>query len=287
MVKPFFAAVRVSTDSMGQTESERWRLLKGSALRNSLVAGLLIAATAVVIAWIFQLAPRYIVQTLIIFTGLLIALTPFLPQHLPLTRFGPANQVTLIRAGIAALIAGLAGGTTLEPTLAGWMAGLAGVALLLDGLDGWLARRDGWESRFGARFDMEIDAFLILTLAVLVWQSGKTGGWVLLSGALRYGFVALGQAFPWLRQPLPPRWRRQAICVIQTAALALCLHPWLAAPWAIGLAAGALALLTLSFALDTLWLARQTPAECAPAGGLKTSRWLATGRRITSHSSEP
>lgn len=50
---------------------------------------------------------------------------------------------------------------------------------------------------------MEIDAFLILTLAVLVWQSGKTGGWVLLSGALRYGFVALGQVLPWLRQPLP------------------------------------------------------------------------------------
>ena len=263
MVKFFLAAVKVSTDSMGQADSESRRLLKISALLNSLVAGLLIAATAVVIAWIFQLAPRYIVQTLIIFTGLLIALTPFLPQHLPLTRLGPANQVTLIRAGIAALMAGLAGGATLEPTLAGWMAGLAGVALLLDGLDGWLARRGGWESRFGARFDMEVDAFLILTLAALVWQSGKTGGWVLLSGALRYGFIALGQAFPWLRQPLPPRWRRQAVCVIQTAVLALCLTPWLAAPWATGLAAGALALLTLSFALDTLWLARQTPAECA------------------------
>ena len=287
MVKLLFTAVKVSTDSMSQAESESRRLLKISALRNSLVAGLLIAATATLIAWIFQLAPRYIVQTLIIFTGLLIALTPFLPQHLPLTRFGPANQVTLIRAGIAALIAGLAGGATLEPTLAGWMAGLAGVALLLDGLDGWLARRGGWHSRFGARFDMEIDAFLILALAALVWQSGKTGSWVLLSGALRYGFVALGQAFPWLRQPLPPRWRRQAVCVIQTATLALCLTPWLAAPWATGLAAGALGLLTLSFALDTFWLARQTPVEWASAGGLKTGCRSATGRPVASHSSEP
>ena len=109
MVKFFLAAVKVSTDSMGQADSESRRLLKISALLNSLVAGLLIAAAATLIAWIFQLAPRYIVQTLIIFTVLLIALTPFLSQHLPLTRFGPANQVTLIRAGIAALMAGLAG----------------------------------------------------------------------------------------------------------------------------------------------------------------------------------
>ncbi len=224
---------------------------------NSLVAWLLVAGTAVVSTQIFPLAPGYVVQTLAVFTGLLLALAPFLPQHLPLTCFGPANQVTLLRAGIVALIAGLVGGPLPEPALAGWMAGLAGLALLLDGLDGWLARRGGWQSRFGARFDMEIDAFLILTLTVLVWQSGKTGGWVLLSGALRYGFVALGQALPWLRQPLPPRRRRQAICVIQTAALILCLTPWLTPRWATGWAASALALLTLSFAIDVIGLARQ------------------------------
>ena len=37
--------------------------------------------------------------------------------------------------------------------------------LALDGLDGWAARRQGLVSAFGARFDMEVDALLILALA--------------------------------------------------------------------------------------------------------------------------
>ena len=45
---------------------------------------------------------------------------------------------------------------------------------------------------------MEVDAFLILVLAVLVYHSAKAGGWVLLSGGMRYGFVALGQVLPCL-----------------------------------------------------------------------------------------
>ena len=258
MTSGFPEIVGVAGDLTGPSHNEQWRLLKISAAVNGLIAGLLLTTTAMLIAGIFQLTPRYFVQTLIIFTGLIIALTPFLPQHLPLTRFGPANQVTLIRAAIAALIAGLVGGPLPEPVPAGGIAGLAGLALLLDGLDGRLARRGGWQSRFGARFDMETDAFLILTLAALLWQSGKTGGWVLLSGALRYGFVAAGLALPWLNQPLPPHRRRQIVCVIQTAVLAWCLTPLVTVPWATGLAAGALALLILSFTLDVFWLARQS-----------------------------
>jgi multidrug efflux pump subunit AcrA (membrane-fusion protein) len=38
---------------------------------------------------------------------------------------------------------------------------------MLDGVDGWLARRHEIASRFGARFDMEVDALLILALSVL------------------------------------------------------------------------------------------------------------------------
>ena len=117
-----------------------------SKLRADLLAGVTVGIVATPLTMALAISsgapPQYGLYTAIV-AGLLIALTPFLSQHLPLTRFGPANQITLIRAGIAALIAGLAGGITLEPILAGWMAGLAGVALLLDGLDGWLARRGG------------------------------------------------------------------------------------------------------------------------------------------------
>ncbi len=227
-----------------------------STLLNLAVVLPLIVGLATTLAWMFQLPAGYVLQCLATFAGLLLALLPFLPQHQPLERFGAANGVTLLRAGIAALAAGLIGRTELSPELAWALAALAGIALILDGVDGWLARRGGWQSPFGARFDMEVDAFFILILAVLVYQADKAGAWVLLSGALRYGFVALGHVLPWLRQPLPPRQRRQMLCVVQTAVLALCLIPPLMPPWTTLLAAGALGLLAFSFTVDTVWLAR-------------------------------
>lgn len=236
--------------------------LRTSALGHSVAGFLLLAGLALALVALFRLPPSTIWQALGLFVGLLVVVVlPFLHRHQPLTRFGPANGVTLLRAGIAALIGGLLGQPPEWPADVAWLvAALAGMALALDGLDGWLARRGGWQSAFGARFDMEVDACLILILAVLVHQAEKAGGWVILSGLLRYGFVALSYVLPWLARPLPPRKRRQAICVAQTALLALCLIPLLVPPWTTGLAAGALGLLVWSFTVDVLWLARQAHA---------------------------
>ena len=68
---------------------------------------------------------------------------------------------------------------------------------------------------FRARLDMELDAFLLLALGVLVWLSGKVGAWVILIGALRYLFVAGGWVWPPLQATLPSSQRRKTICVIQ------------------------------------------------------------------------
>ena len=70
---------------------------------------------------------------------------------------------------------------------------LATVVAVLDGIDGWLARRTGMASDFGARFDMETDAALIMVLALLAWQFGKAGVWVLASGLLRYALRRRGR----------------------------------------------------------------------------------------------
>ncbi|MCP5195320.1 MAG: CDP-alcohol phosphatidyltransferase family protein [Gammaproteobacteria bacterium] len=218
---------------------------------------LLLIGAALTLARVFDWPIDYFLQSLVAFVGLLLALGPLLPQHRPLTRFGAANAVTLLRAGIAALFAGLIGRPILVPAEAWGLAALAIVALILDGMDGWLARRHGMQSPFGARFDMEVDACFILILAVLVWQSGKAGAWVMLSGAMRYGFVVLGYGLPWLNRPLPPRRRRQTVCVIQTVVLALCLTPPLVPPFSTVLAVAALGLLALSFAVDVAWLWRQ------------------------------
>lgn len=167
---------------------------------------------------------------------------------------GWANQVTLARL---ALVAGLAA-VLLQPAMysgAGWwLTGLALLALGLDGLDGWLARRLGESSAFGARFDMEVDAALIMVLSAAVLLSGDLGPWVLLLGAMRYGFVLSASIWPWLAAPLPPSFRRKLVCVWQVGALVVAIMPLT------GLLARQIVLLTAlaglvySFAVDVRWL---------------------------------
>lgn len=182
--------------------------------------------------------------------------------HHPFPRFGPANQVTMVRAFLVAIVAGFIG----EPSLpsAGWFVVCAAVvATVLDGVDGWLARRTGMASAFGARFDMETDALLIQVLAILAWQYGKAGPWVLLSGLLRYQFVAAGWVLPWMREPLFPSVRRKTICVVQIVGLILTILPPIVPPASEWLAAASLAALAYSFLADTVWLWRQAPASPA------------------------
>jgi len=173
----------------------------------------------------------------------------------PFRKFGAANVITTTRAGFVALVVGLVFETaTAQTALTASVLGLAAVAL--DALDGRLARRHGCASEFGARFDMEVDAALILALSVLAWRHDRAGSWVLLSGLYRYAFVALGWAFTWLARPLPPSRRRQTVCVLQILALLAGLPMAVPADVArFGLAA-ALVLLTWSFALDVHWLWR-------------------------------
>ena len=92
----------------------------------------------------------------------------------------------------------------------------------------WTARwrgRRGLASEFGARFDMETDALLMLVLCLLVLHFGKAGAWVLAAGVMRYAFVLAARLWPWLARPLPPSRRRKAVCVVQITSLIVCLGP--------------------------------------------------------------
>jgi phosphatidylglycerophosphate synthase len=187
--------------------------------------------------------------------------------HHPFARVGPANQVTAVRALLVALVAGLIG-EALTPALAIGALAVSAVATALDGVDGWLARHTGMVSTFGARFDMEVDALLIQVLAVLVWQDGKAGVWVLASGLLRYAFVLAGRVWPWLRRPLSPTVRGKTICVVQILGLLIALLPIITPPASAIVAGVALAALVYSFAVDIAWLwtqrggrARSAPTE--------------------------
>jgi phosphatidylglycerophosphate synthase len=172
-------------------------------------------------------------------------------------KFGPANQITLLRA---ILVAGLAilVGQPATPVTAWRVVLIAIVAALLDGVDGWVARRTGTVSAFGTRFDMETDAALILVLAILAWEYGKAGPWVLLSGLLRYVFVAAGWLWPWMRSPLSSTLRGKIICVVQILALIVAMAPAIAPPASSLVAAVGLLALCYSFLVDTRRLWRGT-----------------------------
>lgn len=196
---------------------------------------------------------------LLVFGAVVAVVALFLPQHGPRARFGWANHVTLARGVLAAWLAGLIGTGPVEGGLGWAVAGLALVALALDGVDGWLARSRRTASPFGARFDMETDALMLLVLSILVWEAGRAGPWVLAIGLMRYGFVAAGWLLPALRAPLPASLRRKAVCVVQGVALAVGFVPILGDGTAAGLAAVALALLGYSFAVDSAYLLARKP----------------------------
>jgi phosphatidylglycerophosphate synthase len=208
----------------------------------------------------FSVGVWFPVKAAAMFAVVLLAARKFRQSDHPFARLGPANQVTMLRAALVSIAAGFIGEPALPPH-AVFVTAAAALVSILDGVDGWLARRSGMESRFGARFDMEIDALLIMILAILAVEFGKAGPWVIVSGLLRYLFVAAGWLWPWLQRALPPSRRRQAICVVQVVGLILTVAPIIRPPLSTFIAAAALAALCGSFFADTLWLWR----HAAPA----------------------
>ena len=194
--------------------------------------------------------------SLAVFTVMAVTAIYMLPVHHPFPRLGTANKITAARGAMAAFLAGAA----LTPALiapAAWLIfGIAVIAFALDGCDGFYARREKLCSDFGARFDMEIDALLGAVLSLVLLQSGKVGPEILILGFMRYGFVAASVIWPWLAHPLPEKFRRKAVCVLQIGALIFLLCPL--APAALLMPLSLLASLALawSFAIDVLWLKR-------------------------------
>jgi phosphatidylglycerophosphate synthase len=138
------------------------------------------------------------------------------------------------------------------------LVGLTIAGTILDGVDGWLARRARMSSAFGARFDMETDAFFMLVLSLLAWRHQKAGIWVLAIGLMRYTFVAAGWCLPWLSRPLRATLRGKTVAIVTLVALGIALVPIVPSATSTLVCALALAALIWSFAIDVrfLWNAR-------------------------------
>ncbi len=217
-------------------------------------AGLL---ATVAVAWMagsqLGLTGTYSIKAGTVFLGvLLIALSRISVAH-PFERFGLANQVTTLRAALVSIVAGMVGEPSLDRAAVAIVCGSA-CCIVLDGIDGWLARRSRMASAFGARFDMEMDALLILSLSALTWQYGKAGVWILAAGLLRYAFIAGTWLFESMRTPLFPSWRRKTVCIVQILGLSVLMVPALRPPLSIALSAALLLALSWSFLIDTFWL---------------------------------
>ena len=177
--------------------------------------------------------------------------------------FGPADWVTMTRAALIGGVAALTADSFDRTPRVGVIVSLAIVALLLDGVDGQVARRTGTVSGFGARFDMEVDSFLLIVLSVYVARS--MGPWVLVIGGMRYAFVVAGWVFDWMRAQLPPRFWRKVVAAVQGIALVIGAADVLPTPLTLLALLIAVALLLESFGRDVTWLWRNGHRDMALA----------------------
>ncbi|HST48950.1 CDP-alcohol phosphatidyltransferase family protein [Jatrophihabitans sp.] len=186
-----------------------------------------------------------------------------------IARFGPADRVTLTRAVLTGGVAALVADSVTHPVSAPVLVSLAATALVLDCIDGWLARRTGTASEFGARFDLEVDAFLIGVLSCFVARS--LGPEVLLIGLARYAFVAAGWWLAWLHEPVPPRYWRKVVAAVQGVVLTVVASGIPPRPVSLAAVAVALALLVESFGGEAWekWRRHCEPVE-VPAAPLDT-----------------
>ncbi len=226
-------------------------------VRQDLTWGLVFIAIACLTAiWYWQLPLLVSLLAVSLYAAVAVCVLRFWPAN---QDFGPANRATLMRACLvivlvsAAPFLGQLPPDNLEAQLWSY-AVVALIALLMDGVDGALARAHNCQSEFGARFDMELDAVLILGLSIAVLALGKGGAWVLALGLMRYAFIAGAAVFPWLNAPLPESFRRKTVCVWQLVSLMVALLPPIPPMFASASLALALALLAWSFAVDIRWL---------------------------------
>jgi phosphatidylglycerophosphate synthase len=166
----------------------------------------------------------------------------------------PADWVTLTRALLVAGVAGLVADSFGRPVPVTALVTMSTVALVLDAVDGQVARRTGSATLLGARFDCEVDAFLILLLSIYVSQD--YGGWVLVIGAARYALLVAAWLIPWLAAPLPPRYWGKVVAAVQGIVLTVAASGLVDRPTGMIAVAAALLLLAESFGRNVIWLYR-------------------------------
>ena len=166
--------------------------------------------------------------------------------------FGWANTVTAARSSLVGVVTALVATSFTGPDPGAAAGGLAIPALALDAVDGWVARRTHSVSELGARFDMEVDAYLLLVLGAYVAQD--LGWWVAPSERSGTSSSPRAGCCRGCGPRCPPRyWRKvvTACCRHRARGRGIRSLPgWVS--WTVTLSA--LGLLLESFGRDVVWL---------------------------------
>jgi phosphatidylglycerophosphate synthase len=182
---------------------------------------------------------------------------------------GPADRVTATRAVLVGGVAALVTDSFVRPVPVGTLVSLAVVALLLDGVDGRVARHTRTVSAFGARFDVEVDSFLVLVLCVYV--SRELGPWVVAIGSVSYVLQVGRRALPWLRRQAPPRYWCKVVAAVQGVVLTTAVAGVLPGDVTVSALGVVAVLLGESFGREVWWLWR---SHRAATMGVVASRAL-------------
>lgn len=169
---------------------------------------------------------------------------------------GPANWITLIRAGGLAMLTGFLW-LPRPAGVAAWLPGLLYLgAALLDYCDGWVARATRRTSLLGETLDMHWDGFGVLVATGLLIQYGVVPVWYGLVGLARYLFLFgmwVRARFGLVNYPMPPSMVRRALAGMQMGFIAVVLLPVFSPPATYGAATLFMLPLMGSFLRD--WLA--------------------------------
>lgn len=170
-----------------------------------------------------------------------------------------ADRVTFFRVLLGVV---LFAGHAFDPVAAWWKVGVATLVIVLDGVDGAIARRQG-PTEHGAVFDMESDAFYLITMCGVARLYLGVTPWAFVIGGLRPLYVCLWAVLRFYREPPSPNrqgsQRGRSIHVALVVALIIDLAPWLPLAFKHACTAVAVALIAYSYSIDVAALWRGPP----------------------------
>ncbi len=161
------------------------------------------------------------------------------------------TRLSLAHIGLVCLLAAVAAAPPADflPLMLWSFAAFAAVAAGIIAVEEWITEKIDAAGPFSRALAREAKALLILSVAVLLWRSGRVGGWVIAAGAVPYLVLIISIALPQLRQKSRASWRPY-LGVATLAALIAALVPDLPLPIASGLGALAVILVLAVAAAD-------------------------------------